>query len=626
MQSNKKNTPEVNDPYETLENSVYAALQTYANVHRGSGHASKVTSHLYEKAREIVADYLEVDKKKYAVLFCSPYRAGRMKAALMGCQYKETSSADFGLKVGVVALAIKKQDLPRLDLLHSGGGTTRLYGADWVMWAKAPARYEAGTPAIINCIAFACALQLVNKHGKAVFRNLADVKHKAVDILFDSSLNGLSGKSLLTTLQKQWVGYGVTVPGVNGPKPMINLDNSASTLAFEPVWEAFRKAYRLPDSAAPELIREVEKIVSRFFGAPLDAFEVVFTSNTTEAINLLADDMTASASINKPADTEKPIIVSSVLEHSSNDLPWRNIPGHAYVRIAVNKDGFFDLVELERLLTSNKLNNGNRIKLVAVSGASNVIGTCNDLNAIARLTKKFGVHLLVDAAQLAAHRKIDMEALGIDYLVFSGHKTYAPFGSGALIARKGLINSPLVQRAKTSGMSNLGGIAALGKALRLLQAVGFEVLEAEEQSLLALAWQGVSKLPGVKLYGIPADNIANLQHRIGVLAFEQKNKLNSSLANNLMHNGAVGVRYGCLCAHVLIRHLLDFTPVQEKIQKFVLGMIPAINLQGVLRVSFGLQNTSADVEVLLENLQRKGRIPKKQLNDFIKLRASIVYG
>ncbi len=135
---------------------------------------------------------------------------------------------------------------------------------------------------------------------------------------------------------------------------------------------------------------------------------------------------------------------------------------------------------------------------MAVSGASNVLGTCNDLAEISRIVHRYGARLLVDAAQLVAHRKVEMAGCGIDYLAFSAHKVYAPFGTGVLVARKGLLNFSPAELAliHSSGEENVGGIAALGKALVLLQRIGLDVIQEEEQALTGRALRGLAQDSG----------------------------------------------------------------------------------------------------------------------------------
>lgn len=620
-----KRKPAITDACALLENSMYTVLETYSNVHRGSGPGSAVTTSLYDKARLIVLEHLGLNPSHYFVVFCSPLRATLLAKTLNRYAFHIISSADIGLNMGVTAMAVRRNTILEGTIPISGGGTTRLYGADFVMWAKAPDRFEAGTPAIVNCIAFAKALLLIKKHGKDAFSNDTAKACTVDEILFGDSLNELSGKELLNELKQQWIGHKLQVPCSQGRTPFINLDNGASTPALLPVWHAFRKAYRQPETMRQNLISAVKKQVSASFNATEDNYEVLFTANTTEAINLVAGSLA-----NSPADGTEPQILGSILEHSSNDLPWRNVPNHKFIRLSVDQHGFFDLDELEKLLSDYNMTGmqGNkRISLVAVSGASNITGSCNDLATIGRLCKRYGAQLLVDAAQLVAHRSINMEACGIDYMVFSGHKMYAPFGSGALIIRKGLLpfTDEELQVIRSSGEANPGGIAALGKALQLLQRIGFDVIEVEEQKLLRKALQGISSISDARIHGIQSNGEMQTSKHTGVLSFEVKNKLNSSLAKNLAHGAGIGTRFGCLCAHMYLKYLLNFTPLQENIQRFVLRAVPVLNLQGVLRVSFGLQNTEQDVELMLDRLTKKSRIPKKQLLNFIAQREAAVY-
>ena len=232
-----------------------------------------------------------------------------------------------------------------------------------------------------------------------------------------------------------------------------------------------------------EIIQEVKSICAEVLGAPLADYDVIFTSNTTEAINLVAESLG-----NESEPGIEPVVLNTLLEHNSNELPWRTVPGASLIRLPVDAEGFVDLNELEALLRAYNQEGRHgkkRIKLVAVSGASNVLGTFNDLAEISRIVHRYGARLLVDAAQLVAHRKVEMEGCGIDYLAFSAHKVYAPFGTGVLVARKGLLNfSPAeLEQIRSSGEENVGGIAALGKALVLLQRIGLDVIQEEEQAL-----------------------------------------------------------------------------------------------------------------------------------------------
>jgi len=434
------------EAFAELERGVHAALETYSNVHRGSGHNSLASTHLFEQAREVVLEYLGwsgglVHKDKSMVIFCTPRRAETLKAQLAPGSYQIVSSQDIGLPLGVRALAVDRKALPRGIPFQTGGGTARLVSPGWVIWAKAPDKFEAGTPAIVNVIAFARALRLIQHFGSDAFQDKTAEKRTAAttlsayEILYHDELEKYSGRELFDTLRQTLIGRSVCVPTAEGARPFINLDNAASTPTFTPIWDAVCQTWRQPGQVQQEIIQEVKSICAGVLGAPLATYDVIFTSNTTEAINLVAESLG-----HESEQGIEPVVVNTILEHNSNELPWRTVAGHSLIRLPVDAEGFVDLNELENLLCAynQKGQSGKkRIKLVAVSGASNVLGVFNNLAEISRIVHLYGARLLVDAAQLVAHRKVEMERWGIDYLAFSAHKVYAPFGSGALLVRKG---------------------------------------------------------------------------------------------------------------------------------------------------------------------------------------------
>jgi hypothetical protein len=232
--------------YSELEECMYAALETYSNVHRGSGHFSKVSTRLYDKSREIVLDFMGLNKRSYMVVFCTARRAPAFLKALKPGSYKTLRSNEFGLHLGVTAVAFRKNALPERIPFETGGGTTKLYGEDWVMWANAPDRFEAGTPAIINIIAFAKALLMMKKWGNDIFMQKPFEEMDAEKILYDDELKPYNGIGLLYELRKRLIGRNVLVPTTKGLQAFINFDNSASTPTFTPVWDAFRHTIRQP--------------------------------------------------------------------------------------------------------------------------------------------------------------------------------------------------------------------------------------------------------------------------------------------------------------------------------------------------------------------------------------------
>ncbi|HNX65296.1 MAG TPA: aminotransferase class V-fold PLP-dependent enzyme [Bacteroidales bacterium] len=613
------------DPFGLLEQGVLEALKTYSNVHRGSGHFSMVTTHLYERAREIVLDYLKLDHRKYTVVFCTPERASALISKLEPDSFECISSMDINLPLGVRALAVKRNALPKGAPLHSGGGTARLVSKDWVLWSDAPSRFEAGTPAIINIIAFARALLLINgSHSCRLFDNKEE-RLQADDILFHDQLEKYSGTELLENLRGTFPGIGVSVPTCEGLKPYINLDNAASTPAPLPVWKAVCQTWRQPEDTHIEIIDKVKRVCAEMVGAVGRKFEILFTSNTTESINLAAENL--------QLDTEKdiePVIINTIIEHNSNDLPWRSLPGYSMIKVSADANGFVDIIELEKLLSEYNLQNlhgRKRIRLMAVCGGSNVLGVFNNIDDISRIVHHYGALLFVDAAQVIAHRSIDMEKSGIDFLAFSAHKAYAPFGTGVLAARKELIRFDNNRLAEiiSSGEENVVGIAALGKALVLLQRIEMNNLVSEEQRLTTIALNGLSEIDGMTIYGIKDPESPSFIHKGGVILVNMRGIMASGMAKRLAFQGGIGTRSGCHCAHILIKKLANVGPSLEKFQKIMVTLLPGMKLPGLLRISLGIENSEEDIKELLLTLNKisqkeqssEHKHIKKEINDFI---------
>jgi len=654
------------EAFAELERGVHAALETYSNVHRGRGHHSMVSTHLFEQARDIVLEYLGLGKDEYMVIFCTARRAETLKAQLEPGSYQSLSSQDIGLPLGVRALAVESKALPRGTPFQTGGGTAKLVSPGWTVWADAPDKFEAGTPAIVNVIAFAKALRLIQYLGNNVFQDAGDHARDgrltAAGILYRDELLEYSGRELLDELRQTLIGRSVRVPTAEGARPYINLDNGASTPTFTPMWDAVCRTWRQPRQVQREIVREVKSICAGFLGAPLTDYDVIFTSNTTEALNLVAESM-GSLETPKVSQTfrvltrnEESIVLNTLLEHNSNELPWRTVHGVSLLRLPVDAEGFVDLNELEALLrdyNQNGKHGKKRIKLVAVSGASNVLGVFNDLAAISRIVHRYGAHLLVDAAQLVAHRKVEMERCGIDYLAFSAHKVYAPFGSGALVVRKGLLNfgRAELERIASSGEENVGGIAALGKALVLLQRIGLDVVQEEEQALTRRALRGLAQISGLKIYGIQDPDSPRFAQKGGVIVFSLKDVPHNLATQELAEQGGIGVRDGCHCAHLLVKRLLKIHPLRARMADLGLILFPqftSVVLPGLVRVSLGIENDKEDVDTLIRVLGKIVRQPRawvdrllasmhngtpflpqtdvqQQMDDFVRTAAQRVY-
>ena len=585
-----------------LERAVRAALETYSNIHRGTGHNSMASTALFERARDIVLEYLGLSNDRYMVIFCTSRRADILTAQLKPASYLVVSSQEIGLPLGVRALAVERRALPRGVPFQTGGGTVRIVSPGSVIWAEAPDKFEAGTPAIVNVIAFAKALQLIRRFGSDSFQGQRDQTATVRDILYQDEFRDDSGRTLLLKLRHAQIGYDIRVPTTQGDKPYTNLDNGVSTPTFSPIWEAVCQTWRQPEPVWRELVHEVKVICSEFLGAPLDAYDVIFASNTTEAINLVAESLRSNV---EPG--VEPVVLNTLLEHNSNELPWRYIPGASLLRLPVDDEGFVNLRELERLLrdyNQQRQHGKKRVVLVAMSGASNVLGSFNDLAAISRVTHQYNARLLVDAAQLAAHRQVAMADDEIDYLAFSGHKVYAPFGSGALVVRKGLFPADL-QQINASGEENVVGIAALGRALTLLRRIGMAVIEDEERALTRRALHSLARITGVQIYGVRDPDSPQFNRKGGVIAFSLKNVPHNLVAKELAEQGGIGVRCGCFCAHLLVKRLLKIHPLRALAADAGLILLPEVTrliLPGLVRISFGIENDEEDVATLVRTL------------------------
>lgn len=594
---------------DALDHSLRAALSTYANVHRGSGQLSQASTRLYEAAREVILEHTGLDAGSHTVVFATPRGASSLLAQLAPDSATVVSSADLGLPLGVRALVVRTRTLPGGVPRRAGGGTARLVGPGWVVWSRGSDRYEAGTPAILNVIALARALQLASD-GESLEE--ADAPEQdLVSLLYEDALHWLSGRPLLHALRRNQLGAGALVPTRAGALPYVHLDHGASTPTFTPVWRAFQRALRSPAHQHPALITAVREECARFLGVDLFGVDLLFTANTTESIQLVAE----SLGLQDWGETS-PVIVNTVLEHNSNELPWRGVPGASMVRLGVDEAGFVDLEELEEVLAAHNERHEHgrkRVALVAVTGASNVLGTCNDLAAMADIAHRHGARILVDGAQLVAHRKVDLDRLGVDYFVFSAHKAYAPFGVGVLLARQGSLafDAEELGRIRAAGEENVAGIAALGKALVLLQRIGMDVVEAEERALTQRALRGLAAIEGLSLHGLSDPDDPRLDRRVGVVSFHLAGLMADRVGPELAARAGIGVRTGCHCAHMGVKRMLGISPALEVFQRVLVTVLPSIQLPGVVRASFGLGTTAAEVDLLVRTVADIVREPAR---------------
>ncbi len=601
-----------------IERIIHEALSTYSNVHRGMGHYSFITEKLMHNARETVLEYLGLNKNRYIAVFCSPIRCEQLISKLKDDSFRMLSSADYGLYIGLRVVAIDKRTLQRGFPHQSGGGTVKMVSSRSVVWEDAPQRFEAGTPSIINSIVFASLLSHIKAGQKVLPKPSMNSCGLEEHLLYKDKFMQYSGRALLRILQRELIGKNTKIPVQDGTMGFVNLDNAASTPTFTPVYDAVCRALHQPEVSHLKIIEEVKKICSVFLGATLEKYELIFTSNTTEAINIASENYLRSIK-----NTHKAVIVNSILEHNSNELPWRKGRSRP-LRVPLDGNGLPSMEYLERMLIDyNELHRhrGKRIRLVAMSGVSNILGSFNDIRTISSIAHKYGAYTLIDGAQSVAHRSINLDESGIDCFAFSGHKIYAPFGTGVLIIKKDHLNieKERLDKIKASGEENLIGIVALGKAIDLVRRIGIRVIESHEKSLVESSIKGMKKVKGIRIYG--KDDPANPEFykRTSLISFTIKTIPHNLIAKKMAEYGGIGVRSGCLCSHLLVKHLLGISNLRSFTSTVLLTLIPErINhvLPGIVRISFGLENTIHDVDHFLSTLNRIIREPLGKIHRY----------
>lgn len=434
----------------------------------------------------------------------------------------------------------------------------------------------------------------------------------------------------LTELQKQVVGLNEEVVLLDGTRTKyINFDNAASTPTLLPVQEKvneFCKWYSnvhrgtgFKSQLSSWVFEEARNIIARFVGAD-EHSTVIFCKNTTEAINKLAWRFQCPIINRMAGDVEKPIILTSVMEHHSNELPWRKVG--KVIHIDIKPDGTVNHADLYDKINKYK----GRICLVAISGASNVTGYINPIHEYADRAHAAGAQIAVDAAQLAPHRPIDIKPKSdpqhIDYLAFSAHKIYAPFGIGVLVTDRSVFEhgdpdyvgggtvdivdlesaywKDLPEREE-AGTPDIVGVVALARVVKLIEQVGFDSIITHEAALTSYALQKLSGMPEVVIYG--DKDPENARDRLGVISLNVKGMDHALVSAILSYEGGIGVRNGCFCAHPYVKSLLGVTPEQAKeVEKHILARDRS-KIPGTIRISFGLYNTKEEIDRFCETLR-----------------------
>jgi selenocysteine lyase/cysteine desulfurase len=431
----------------------------------------------------------------------------------------------------------------------------------------------------------------------------------------------------LLSVRERIVGINTQVPLLhNGDtRPYINFDNAASTPALRDVldtvnefmlwYSSVHRGTGFKSKVATQAYDDAHRSVAEFVGANLRDHAVIFGKNTTEAINKLSYRLPL---------TKEDVVLVSLLEHHSNDLPWR---ARAHVEhITADPVGCLDEDDLERLLDQYR----DRVKLVAITGASNVTGHLPNIHQIAEKVHAAGAQILVDCAQLAPHRRMSMGApddpAHLDYVAISAHKMYAPFGTGALIGRRetfergepeyrggGAIEIVTLDAVEWSappdrdeaGSPNVVGAVALAAAIKALNKIGMDVIAEHEAELTAYTLERLATIDGLHVYGDTDPKSA--ANRLGVIPFNLSGLSHFLVAAILGAEWGIGVRNGCFCAHPYLLHLLGLSPDEsQRIRSEILAN-DRRDMPGLTRISFGLYNTAEEVDVLIQALTNIAR-------------------
>lgn len=387
---------------------------------------------------------------------------------------------------------------------------------------------------------------------------------------------------------------------VNG-KPLVYLDNAATSQKPNSVLEVWNQYYTeinanvhrgihtLSQLATEEMELSRRKI-QKFINAKHD-FEVIFTKGTTEGLNLISYILTQKLK----KDDE---IIISYLEHHSNIVPWQLLcerTGAKLRVIPIDENGILQLDYLDQFLSE-------KTKVVSVNQVSNALGIVNPIEEIIAKTRaNSDAYIVIDGAQSAPHFTIDVQKLDCDFFVFSGHKMYAPMGTGILYGKQEILEDlpPFHGGGEMiavcsfdattyaglpfkfeAGTPNVGGNIALGAAIDFIKKVGQENIQNHENALLKYAQRQLLEIDGLKVYGEKA-------HRTGVVSFNLEGVGISSDVGMILDKMGVAVRTGHHCT----QPIMDF-----------------FNIAGTVRASFAVYNTFQEIDLLVDGVKKAKRM------------------
>jgi cysteine desulfurase/selenocysteine lyase len=370
-------------------------------------------------------------------------------------------------------------------------------------------------------------------------------------------------------------------------KPDVVVDRIGHFYAFESS-NVHRGAHHLSDQATRSF-EAARRQIQNFINASSDE-EIIFTKGTTESINLVATSY--GESFLNAGDE----VVITELEHHANLVPWQNLCLKKNLKLKylpVLEDGSLDEQSLNTVIT-------DKTKLVAFSGCSNILGTFLPIEKIIARAKSVGAKILVDAAQLVSQKKIDVQKLDVDFLVFSAHKLFGPFGFGVLYGKKEILNQmPPYQYGGSmisevnfdrttyntlpfkfeAGTPHVEGAIATDAAIQFFNSLNIESVFQHEQQLLKTATEKLSQISGLKIFG-------TAQSKAAIISFNLKGIHHSDVGQILDQMG-IAVRVGHHCTQPLLK-------------KF--------GLTGTIRASFSIYNSNADIDQLVKGVEKAQRM------------------
>ena len=377
--------------------------------------------------------------------------------------------------------------------------------------------------------------------------------------------------------------------------PLVYLDNAATTQKPQAVIDAIvefytqcnsnvhRGAHQLSDEATRRY-EQARQTVAQFINAAAVA-EVIWTSGTTEGINIVAKGMAQQL---QPGDE----VMVTQMEHHANLVTWQQAclsSGAELKVVPIDEQGNLDLAEFDRMLSS-------RTRMVALPHVSNALGTVNPIIELTAKAKAHGALVLIDGAQGIAHGNVDVQAIGADFYAFSGHKLFGPTGVGVLWGRLSVLEDwpvwltggemiasvtytsatwgKLPNRLE-AGTPNIAGAIGMAAAIDWFQQLDMQAVQAHEQALLNRALELAKQVPGMRIVG-------NAENKIGILSFVIENTHPADIGFLLDRQG-IAIRTGDHCAQ----------PLMDRLQ-----------VPGTARASFTIYNTLEEVDALFEGLKK----------------------